>query len=171
MLEKVLERNWRAVVQAGSQERLEALDLALWTYRDDSFLQRMGPRRTGTPPISPSISRPTPPILTVQASGPRRWRGSERIRKLRPHRLPVRWSRRGGRGVRASAVEEGQGCGLRCHLLAAEYCGWSLGEEGLMKTILEFVSLLITNFKPVAVSRIKPALCSGYGSAVCPCSP
>lgn len=38
MLEKVVERNWRAVVQAGSQERLEALDLALWTYRDDSFL-------------------------------------------------------------------------------------------------------------------------------------
>jgi DNA polymerase-3 subunit chi len=38
MLEKVLERNWRAVVQAGSPERLEALDLALWTYRDDSFL-------------------------------------------------------------------------------------------------------------------------------------
>ena len=35
-----------------------------------------------------------------------------------------------------------------------------------MKTILVFVSLLITNFKPVAISRIKPALCSGYGLAV-----
>ena len=35
-----------------------------------------------------------------------------------------------------------------------------------MKTILEFVSLLITNFKPVAISRMKPALCSGYGLAV-----
>ncbi len=38
LLEKTLERGWRAVVQAGSQERLEALDTALWTYRDSSFL-------------------------------------------------------------------------------------------------------------------------------------
>jgi len=38
LLEKTLERGWRAVIQAGSQERVEALDTALWTYRDDSFL-------------------------------------------------------------------------------------------------------------------------------------
>jgi DNA polymerase-3 subunit chi len=38
LVEKTLERGWRAVVQAGSQERLAAIDLALWTYRDDSFL-------------------------------------------------------------------------------------------------------------------------------------
>lgn len=38
LLEKTLERGWRAVVQAGSDERLEALDMALWTYSDDSFL-------------------------------------------------------------------------------------------------------------------------------------
>lgn len=38
LLEKTLERGWRAVVQVGSQERLEALDEALWTYRADSFL-------------------------------------------------------------------------------------------------------------------------------------
>jgi DNA polymerase III subunit chi len=38
LLEKTLERGWRAVVQAGSAERLEALDTALWTYRDSSFL-------------------------------------------------------------------------------------------------------------------------------------
>lgn len=38
LLEKTLERGWRAVVQSGSEERLEALDLALWTYRDESFL-------------------------------------------------------------------------------------------------------------------------------------
>jgi DNA polymerase III subunit chi len=38
LLEKTLERGWRAVVQAGSPERLEALDDALWTYRADSFL-------------------------------------------------------------------------------------------------------------------------------------
>jgi len=38
LLEKTLERGWRAVVEAGSGERAEALDAVLWTYRDDSFL-------------------------------------------------------------------------------------------------------------------------------------
>lgn len=38
LLEKSLERGWRAVVQAGTVERLEALNTALWVYRDDSFL-------------------------------------------------------------------------------------------------------------------------------------
>lgn len=38
LLEKTLERGWRAVVQSGSEERLEALDLALWTYAEGSFL-------------------------------------------------------------------------------------------------------------------------------------
>jgi DNA polymerase III subunit chi len=38
LLEKTLERGWRAVVQAGSQERVDALDALLWTYADDSFL-------------------------------------------------------------------------------------------------------------------------------------
>ena len=37
-LERSLERGWRVVVQAGSEERIEALDAHLWTYRDDSFL-------------------------------------------------------------------------------------------------------------------------------------
>ncbi len=46
LLEKTIERGWRAVVQSGSQERLEALDLALWTYRDDSFLAH-GMRKDG----------------------------------------------------------------------------------------------------------------------------
>ena len=38
LLEKSLERGWRVVVQATSEERVEALDAHLWTYRDDSFL-------------------------------------------------------------------------------------------------------------------------------------
>jgi DNA polymerase III subunit chi len=38
LLEKTLERGWRAVVETGSRERAELLDAALWTYRDDSFL-------------------------------------------------------------------------------------------------------------------------------------
>ena len=38
LLEKSLERGWRVAVETGSPERAEALDAALWTYRDDSFL-------------------------------------------------------------------------------------------------------------------------------------
>ncbi len=38
LLEKSLERGWRAIVQAGSVERMEALDASLWTYREDAFL-------------------------------------------------------------------------------------------------------------------------------------
>jgi DNA polymerase-3 subunit chi len=38
LLEKSLERGWRVVVQSTSEERTEALDTHLWTYRDDSFL-------------------------------------------------------------------------------------------------------------------------------------
>lgn len=38
LLELSLARGWRVVVQAGSDERVDALDAHLWTYRDDSFL-------------------------------------------------------------------------------------------------------------------------------------
>jgi DNA polymerase-3 subunit chi len=38
LLEKARERGHRAVVQAGSVERVKALDTLLWTYRPESFL-------------------------------------------------------------------------------------------------------------------------------------
>lgn len=38
LLEKSLERGWRAIIRSGTPERLDALDGHLWTYRDDSFL-------------------------------------------------------------------------------------------------------------------------------------
>lgn len=38
LLEKSLERGWKAVVQTATEERRDALDQHLWTYRDDSFL-------------------------------------------------------------------------------------------------------------------------------------
>ncbi|MDX2027241.1 MAG: DNA polymerase III subunit chi [Alphaproteobacteria bacterium] len=38
LLEKTLERGWRAVVMAGSPERAEALTQHLWTYNPNSFL-------------------------------------------------------------------------------------------------------------------------------------
>lgn len=38
LLEKCLERDWKAFVQTGSGERAKALDAHLWSYRDNSFL-------------------------------------------------------------------------------------------------------------------------------------
>ena len=38
LLQRSLDRGWRVVVQASSQERIEALDAHLWTWRDDGFL-------------------------------------------------------------------------------------------------------------------------------------
>ena len=38
LLQRSLERGWRAVVQTGAEERRDALDAHLWTFSDDSFL-------------------------------------------------------------------------------------------------------------------------------------
>ncbi len=38
LLERSVERGWRAVVQGSDPERLNALDTHLWTYEPDSFL-------------------------------------------------------------------------------------------------------------------------------------
>lgn len=38
LLEKCLQRGWRALVRGGSPERLDALDAMIWSFRDDSFV-------------------------------------------------------------------------------------------------------------------------------------
>ncbi len=52
LLERSLERGWRAVVQAASEERVEAIDTLLWTYREESFLAH-GTSREGSPDAQP----------------------------------------------------------------------------------------------------------------------
>ena len=52
LLERSLERGWRAAVQAASQERVESLNTLLWTYREDSFLPH-GAASDGTPHAQP----------------------------------------------------------------------------------------------------------------------
>src|SRR5688572_30596943 len=54
LLEKTLERGWRAVIEAGSEERAAALDSLLWTYRDDSFLAH-GRAGDATDPLQPVL--------------------------------------------------------------------------------------------------------------------
>ena len=62
LLERTLERSWRAVVQAGSGERVDALDALLWTYADDSFLPH-GTARDG-------MADQQPIFLTVKDDNP-----------------------------------------------------------------------------------------------------
>jgi DNA polymerase-3 subunit chi len=54
LLERSLERGWRVVVQAASEERVEALDAHLWTYSDASFLPH-GTAREGDPAAQPIL--------------------------------------------------------------------------------------------------------------------
>ena len=62
LLERSLERGWRVVVQAASEERVEALDAHLWTYRDDGFLPH------GTWREAEAASQPV--LLTVHEHNP-----------------------------------------------------------------------------------------------------
>ena len=62
LLERSLERGWRVVVQAGSEERIEALDAHLWTYKDDSFLPHATEREpdAAQQPVLLSVSEGNP---------------------------------------------------------------------------------------------------------------
>jgi DNA polymerase III subunit chi len=64
LLQKSLERGWRVVVQASSDERVEALDAHLWTWRDDAFL----PHGTSR---DPQVAE-QPIVLTTNGENPNR---------------------------------------------------------------------------------------------------
>jgi len=62
LLEKVLERGHRAVLMAGSVDRIEALNGLLWTYEQRSWLPH-GSARDGHPELQPVY-------LTTQEENP-----------------------------------------------------------------------------------------------------
>jgi DNA polymerase III subunit chi len=64
LLHKSLDRGWRVVVQASSDERVEALDAHLWTWRDDGFLPH------GTWRDTEAAEHPI--LLTVDGGNPNR---------------------------------------------------------------------------------------------------
>ncbi len=68
LLERSLERGWRVVVQAGSEERVEALDAHLWTYKDDSFLPHGTDREpeVAQQPVLLSVSDANPNAANVR---------------------------------------------------------------------------------------------------------
>jgi DNA polymerase-3 subunit chi len=54
LLERSVERGWKVVVQAATDERVDALDAHLWTYRDDNFLAH-GTAREADPAAQPIL--------------------------------------------------------------------------------------------------------------------
>lgn len=62
LLERSLSRGWRGVVQAGTEERRDALDAHLWSFRDDSFLAH------GTDRDPNAVDQPV--LLTVGMDNP-----------------------------------------------------------------------------------------------------
>jgi DNA polymerase-3 subunit chi len=68
LLEKSYERGWRVVVQAASEERIDALDAHLWTYRDDTFLPHGTARESelGSQPILLTTADHNPNGATVR---------------------------------------------------------------------------------------------------------
>ena len=54
LLEKSVQRGWRAVVQAATPERVDALDQVLWTYDEASFLAH-GTVRDGDFALQPVV--------------------------------------------------------------------------------------------------------------------
>jgi DNA polymerase-3 subunit chi len=62
LLGKSIERGWRAVVQAVTEERLASIDDHLWTYSDESFLPH-GTDREPQPETQPVL-------LTVSPANP-----------------------------------------------------------------------------------------------------
>ena len=64
LLEKTLQRGWRAIVRSPLPERVEHLDGWLWSYRDDSFLPH-------GPAGEPDAER-QPILITTGADNPNR---------------------------------------------------------------------------------------------------
>ena len=62
LLEKTLQRGWKAVVRTAEPERVEHLDSWLWSYRDESFLPH-------APAGEPNAAR-QPVLLTTGFENP-----------------------------------------------------------------------------------------------------
>ena len=84
LVEKTLARGWRALLRFSTPERLETIDSALWTYRDESFLPH-GSARDG-------YAGRQPAFLTLEDANPN---GAEVLFLLEAaeEREPERFSR------------------------------------------------------------------------------
>ena len=62
LIERVVERGWRAVIEIGNADRVQALNALLWTYKPESFLPH------GTSADGPPAEQPV--YLTSEPDNP-----------------------------------------------------------------------------------------------------
>ncbi len=83
LLEKTLERGWRALVVAGSDERADMIDGHLWTYKDESFLPhgRAGDPQSPDQPVligtELSLSNNAHLVFFVDGARPADWQSPD----------------------------------------------------------------------------------------------
>lgn len=94
LLERTVERGWRAVVEVGDKERLAALNALLWTYKPESFLPH-GTSADGPPaeqPIYLTSEGDNPNKASVrflvEGAAPRQFAGYDRVVVLFDGRNP-----------------------------------------------------------------------------------
>jgi DNA polymerase-3 subunit chi len=79
LVEKSLERGWRAMIRTDSAERSEALDNLLWTYDDQSFLAhaQSGDGEAARQPVLITVEDENPNgaqiLFCVGGAGPADW--------------------------------------------------------------------------------------------------
>ena len=107
LLQRSLDRGWRVVVQASSQERVDALDAHFWTWRDDAFLPHGTWRdsEAAEHPVLLTLGEDNPNGAVVRfliegAAMPQDVSAYERIVFPSTGRMPRRLRRRAGAGAR-----------------------------------------------------------------------
>ena len=80
LLERTTERGWRAIVRVDSAERMNALDVHLWTYSEQSFLAH------GTPQTAHPSRQPI--YLTTGDENP----NTARVLFLAGGEIPLDWN-------------------------------------------------------------------------------
>jgi DNA polymerase-3 subunit chi len=118
MLERSLERGWKALVCLGSPERVDHLDSHLWTFREDAFLPHgtdSDPRAAQQPVLltaSDSNLNAANVVFFADGAAPREWTTEalaefERVVMLFDGRDPgaVESARAHWKGARATGIE------------------------------------------------------------------
>ncbi|MBW8708405.1 MAG: DNA polymerase III subunit chi, partial [Alphaproteobacteria bacterium] len=88
LVEKSLQRGWRAAIRTDSAERSDALDTLLWTYDDQSFLPhaQAGDGEAGDQPVLISMEEGNPNsaqiVFYVGGAGPSDWNNLSELARV-----------------------------------------------------------------------------------------
>ena len=111
LVEKSLQRGWRAAIKTDSSERSDTLDTLLWTYDDQSFLAhaQQGDGKAEDQPVLITVEEGNPNsaqiFFYVGGAMPTDWTGMDAMAWVRHHFGSVRGKdgrcigQRGWRGV------------------------------------------------------------------------